>query len=690
MKKRLILLLCLSFLYASVFSTAVSANDPLTIRVGVYENNPKIFTDDKGNVSGFWPEIIEYIAAEEGWRIEYIHGTWPECLTRLEKNEIDVMPDVGYTEERNALYNFSSETVLVSWSRVYAKEGSNIQSILDLEGKNIAVLKGSINVEGPEGIKQLVRKFEINCTFTEVDSYTKVFELLDSKEADAGVTNKDFGNASENKYNVERTSIIFLPSHIQFAFPKDSSLAPYLAERIDYHIKELKEDKGSLYYQLLEKWLGVKPAEKSVIPGWMLWVLAGLGGLALLLGGGSIILRSQVRARTKELMSDITERKRVEEALRQSEQKYRTLVENIPQTIFYKDRKLAYISCNENYARDLKIKPNEITGKTDYDFYPKDLAEKYRADDRRIIDSDKPEIIEEKYIEDGKDRFVETHKTTVKDDKGDVIGVLGIFRDITERKQTQRLEAEAEAAKLANQVKSEFLASMSHELRTPLNAVIGFAQVLQEQYFGQLNEKQAEYVNDILESGRHLLSLINDVLDLSKIEAGKEELELSTVNIKELLQGSLVMVKEKALKHGISLSLQVTADIDGLEIRVDERKVKQVMFNLLSNAAKFTPDGGAITVEGRKQGEEVIISVSDTGIGIAPQDQKKLFQRFYQVHSSTTDKTLGTGLGLALAKHLTEMHGGRIWVESEGEGKGSRFSFTLPVHGMSAGKTIET
>jgi len=250
--------------------------------------------------------------------------------------------------------------------------------------------------------------------------------------------------------------------------------------------------------------------------------------------------------------------------------------------------------------------------------------------------------------------------------------------ELSERKRTQKIEAEAEAAKLANRAKSEFLASMSHELRTPLNAGIGFTQLLQEQDFGQLNERQAEYTSNIIQSGKHLLSLINDILDLSKIEAGKEELTLSSVNIRKLLEGSMMMVKERASKRRITLSLNIQAD---------ERKVKQIIYNLLSNATKFTPDGGAITVEGRKTEQEITISVSDTGIGIKPADQKKLFQNFFQIRGSTTDKTPGTGLGLVISRQLAEMHGGRLWVESEGEGKGSRFSFTLPINGIVAAKT---
>jgi len=241
------------------------------------------------------------------------------------------------------------------------------------------------------------------------------------------------------------------------------------------------------------------------------------------------------------------------------------------------------------------------------------------------------------------------------------------------RQRTALAAANVELARLTR-AKSEFLANMSHELRTPLNSILGFSDVLLEKVFGPLNEKQADYLGDVNTSGRHLLDLINDILDLSKVEAGKLELEPTSFSLPALLDSSLVMVRERASRHGIGLTMAI-ADHVG-EITADERKVKQVLLNLLSNAVKFTPDGGSIQLSASADEAEVRISVRDTGVGIAPEDQARIFEEFQQAkHGRRLAES--TGLGLTLAKRLVELHGGRLWVESA-PGSGSTFFFTLP------------
>jgi len=228
---------------------------------------------------------------------------------------------------------------------------------------------------------------------------------------------------------------------------------------------------------------------------------------------------------------------------------------------------------------------------------------------------------------------------------------------------------------VASRHKSEFLANMSHELRTPLNAIIGFSQVLRQRLFGPLNAKQEEYLDDILASGNHLLDLINDVLDLSKVEAGQVELEVATFSLREALERGVVMVRERATKNEVLLSLELAADVDLVD--GDERRVQQVVFNLLTNAVKFTPRGGSVVVASAREDGEVLVSVTDTGPGIAADDQERIFEEFQQTDVGVRQRE-GTGLGLALSKRLVELHRGRIWVESQ-SGHGSRFVFTLPI-----------
>jgi len=240
----------------------------------------------------------------------------------------------------------------------------------------------------------------------------------------------------------------------------------------------------------------------------------------------------------------------------------------------------------------------------------------------------------------------------------------------------RELEAKSKQLEIASQHKSEFLANMSHELRTPLNAIIGFSEVLQEKLFGELNDKQNEYVDDILTSGRHLLSLINDILDLSKVEAGRMELETTRFYLPDAIENALLLIRERAHRHGIKLSRMVDERLG--DFSGDERKIKQVLLNLLSNAVKFTPEGGQVKVEAGLGDSAVIISVADTGIGIAKEDHEAIFEEFRQASGHYAQKREGTGLGLTLTRKFVEMHGGKIWLESE-LGKGSTFTFTLPL-----------
>jgi len=360
----LFLLSTIFFISISIlFANSVSSSETLLVKVGFYENHPKIFSDKSGKISGFWPDLIEYIAKKEKWRIEYVRGTWSEGLSRLKKREIDIMPDVAFTEERNKLYTFSSDPVLLSWTRLYVnRKNKKINSIQDLENKKIAALKGSINLDGSGGLKEIVHGFNIQCTLIEMDNYTEVFKAIAENRVDAGITNRNFGNKNSKNFAVRKTPVIFQPINMKFAFPDDARLTSVFVEKINHHMAQLIADDDSLYYHLLKKYFEAEIAEKriKVFPGWFKIALQSVSALFVFFILVIVISQFQARRKTSELKS-------INNALMHSEERFRSLTDDVLDNslvgIFILDSDFRVVWVNQSIEEYFGLKRNEIIGK---------------------------------------------------------------------------------------------------------------------------------------------------------------------------------------------------------------------------------------------------------------------------------------------------------------------------------------
>ncbi len=676
MKKILILFICLMLFGTAGIGTTALANDTMVVRVGIYENNPKIFRDGHGNAAGFWPDIVNYIANRAGWQIEWVHGTWTEGLNRLAENEIDIMPDVAYTTERDEIFDFSQETVYVSWSMVYASEGLKIESILDLAGKSIAVMQGSINYMGPEGIKTLVEAFNINCTFLELDSYEKVFEAVSQKQADAGVVSKDFAHNNAANYNVVETPVIFQPAHLYFAFPTDSSIKTYLISVIDSIMIQLKADGDSIYYQSLEKWFGANPIEKPVIPTWLMWLLIGIGVLLVLVVGGALLLRTEVRRRTKELAQDIARRKKFEKALRESEEKLGLILETIPLGLVVTDTRGKIIQVNKAIINLSRFSKNEFIGKNYLNFVQKEdrnRMEKNRNEATAGGGNDGREYTLKR--RNGSKYPTKITWAPIKGATGNIIGVLALIEDITERRQAEEEHKKVIEYRELDRMKTSMLSTVSHELRTPLAGIKGYTTLLLD-YYNKLKRTQKwETLEAIDSSTDRLTDLIDHLLDMSRLDSGLFRLNLKPIKPYDVLAATIKEAKLRAPQYRFIAKINRHLP----QIIADPQRLRQVIDNLLDNAVKYSKEGTAITLKTEVRPEEILISVSDQGMGIPAAEISKIFDRFYRIEERMEKDPGGLGLGLSLCKALVEAHGGKIWVESE-IGKGSTFYFTIPVN----------
>ncbi len=378
------------------------------------------------------------------------------------------------------------------------------------------------------------------------------------------------------------------------------------------------------------------------------------------------------------LVEDLTEVKRLEIVRLQQSEALKKIIDSIPSPVFCKDKNGIYVACNRAFKNFVGLEKSDILGKSLYDFAPIEIAEKYHPMDKSLLKQGENKVYESSLkCADGSIHQVILNKFVFNGLIEEDSMLIGIMIDITERKKAEEIMLQAKmAAEAANKAKTTFIVNMSHELRTPLNAVIGFSDLLLSEAFGPLNEKQKRYTENISNSGNRLLDVINNVLDISKLELGNVELYYAKVDMPRVIEEIWRILSPFSTERNISIEYNIE---QGLKtIIADKVKFKQILYNILSNAIKFSPEGGKVNIAAKVQEDMVEISVKDDGIGIHEADYERVFQPFVQIDESISKKYGGIGLGLALVKKFVELHGGKVWVKAS-PGKGSTFTFSLPI-----------
>ena len=345
--KKCFILLIYSIFFIISFSPLHSIADT-RIRVGVYQNRPLLFEDSDGKVKGIFADILNYVAAKEGWTIEYMSDSLAQCLNDLKSGKSDIVGAIAYSEQRNQIFDFTYENIISNWGQIYTGKLSNIESILDFKGKKIAVLQNDIYFKN---LSELVKKLDVECRFIEAFDYEAVLGLVDAGKCDAGLVNYLYGHQYDRKFNINRSSIILGPQKIHFAVQKGKNRE--IISTLDLYVRKLKKDKSSMYHQSLSRWIGVAPNHKD--PVWIYGVSGGAAGLILVFLILNMILRSQVRKRTQELNAK-------NQALKLSEEKYRNILEEIEEGFFELDLEGNLTFFNNSLGKITGYSPEELMG----------------------------------------------------------------------------------------------------------------------------------------------------------------------------------------------------------------------------------------------------------------------------------------------------------------------------------------
>jgi PAS domain S-box-containing protein len=654
-----------------------SADAARIVTVGLYNNKPLVFIDDAGEPQGIFVDLLEHIAAREKWRLEYVPGSWSDCLDRLESGNIDLLAALAYSDERAKKFDYTYETVITNWAQVFVRRNSELRSLLELDAKKIAAKMDDIHLLG---IRDLTSKFNMQCRIIEADEYDTVFELIEAGRVQAGVVNRIFGIQNKVNYLVQETPIMFDPIEVRYAAPK--SLSVDLLSTIDIHLRKMHTEKDPFYTQTMNRWL-VSQSE-WVLPGWVKYALAGIGFALLMFAAMNFTLRIKVNKRTRalycannKLNEEIQIRQRAEEALH----KYAKIVASSTDHMAMIDLSYAYQAINDAALKAINKRREEVLGRKIWEILGDVFeAEHYRQSWDRAFSG---HVVKDRAWMDfpiiGK-RYMDIVLTPYTHADNSIAGCVVNARDITERYELE--------LKLENAQKMEFMGTIAggvaHDLNNILSGIVSYPELLLMQL--PKESPLAEPINLIKKSGEKAAVIVQDLLTLARRGvANKQPVDLNEIISLFLMSPECSEIQSRHQNVRISTALADQLDtVSGSSVHLS----KTVM-NLVSNAAEAMPDGGQIAIRTRNlvidnsftgtinalEGAYVLLDVEDTGMGISEEDRQKIFEPFY------TKKVMGrsgSGLGLAVVWGTVMDHHGHIEVHSDGK-NGSVFRLYFPV-----------
>lgn len=669
------ILLLLMFVCSPSFSEPL----PLTVTVGVYENEPKVFLNSEGQPTGFFVDIIEEVGRAEGWNIKYNIGTWGECLSNLDNSAIDIMVDVAYSDARKDRWNFNKEPVLSDWFQIYVGPGSKIKSIVDLAGKRVAVLEQSVQADALKG--HLIQ-FGFNCELVLLPDYHKVFQLLSEGEVDAAVVNRFYG-AARLSPSIEETGIIFHPTRLHFAASK--SLNPIFIHALDKHLVKMKGIRGSFYYKSLEKWFSEKPAQ-YVLPTWLKKTLAGLALIVALFIGLAFFLRIKIQEKTSDLLL-------LTEKLRTGEEQYRELFNTAPAAYFTIDAQEGKINRYNLVAqRMLGYAPEVLEKMSALDLYPESPTGKEKAN--AIFERFKRgESINDEELQminsDGKLIWVSLSVAPVKDNYGNVVESRSMAVNISHRKELEK--------QLLQTQKMEALGILSggiaHDFNNILTAVIVYTELAMDE---AESPRIIENLKEVRRASDRATSLVQQILTFSR----QTDQEIRPLQPKLIIKETIKLLRASLPSN---IRMEQTLDSDS-HILADPTQIHQIMMNLCTNAWHSMEDiSGTIqiklvdihlsdslnTITGQlAPGEYVKLSIMDNGPGIPDDIIDLIFDPFF----TTKAAGKGTGMGLSVVHGIVSSCKGGLTVESK-SGKGVTFNIYFHVtdyHGSDEESTEAT